>query len=136
MRHFGSIRQTHPNLFFAVVIFGIWGIATGFNFLVNGSSVDLGSWHYVFAALYFIFGSSKLIGLTNPKLIIVSRLGMLGCMILCLLISTIYLANYVGGNLVGWQGSLNFLALGVVQLTAISEPAANPLNMKREKDER
>lgn len=129
-----TIRNLHPNLFFAVLIFGFWGIFTGLNFLLNGSPIELGFWQYVFGTLYLLFGSSKLIGLTRHSRIRVSRFGMLGCMVLCLLICTIYLVHYVSGQLTGWQGTLNFFTLGVVQLTAISEPAVNPLNMRREKD--
>lgn len=131
-----KLRNLHPNLFFAILIFGVWGIMTGYNFVTGGTALDLGNWRYLFGTLFLIFGSSKLIGLIGPDMVRISRMGMLGCMVLCMLLSTFYFANYLSGDLVGWQGALNFLALGVVQLTAISEPAANPLNMKREKDDR
>lgn len=131
-----TIRNLHPNLFFAILIFGLWGIGTGLNFILDGVPVNLGGWKYVYGSLFLVFGLSKLIGLTDHRLTKISRFGMLGCMVLCLLICTLYLINFVNGTLVGWQGTINFLALGVVQLTTISEPAANPLNMKREKDDR
>lgn len=131
-----TIRNMHPNLFWAVLIFGTWGILTGYNFVSSGTALDLGDFKYVVGTLYLIFGSSKLIGLLSFNLLKVSRLGMLGCMVLSMLLSIFYLYHYLSGDLVGWQGALNFLALGVVQLTAISEPSANPLNMKREKDDR
>lgn len=125
----------HPNLFYAILIFGIWGILTSYNFLSGGTALDVGDTRYVIGLLYLVFGSSKLIGLATSR-IKISRFGMLGCMVLSMLLSTFYFAHYLSGELVGWQGALNFLALGVVQLTAISEPSANPLNMKREKDDR
>lgn len=128
----GTIKNLHPNLFFAILIFGIWGVLTGYNFASSGTALDLGNWRYFVGILYLIFGSCKLIGLLKQDWLKVSRMGMLGCMVLSMLLSTFYFANYLSGELVGWQGSINFLALGVVQLTAISEPAVNPLNMKRE----
>lgn len=131
-----TIRNLHPNLFFAILIFGIWGVLTGYNFASSGTALDLGDWRYLVGCLFIVFGSCKLIGLLSHNLLKVSRMGMLGCMVLSMLLSTFYMAQYLSGDLVGWQGSINFLALGVVQLTAISEPAANPLNMKREKDDR
>lgn len=126
----------HPNLFFAILIFGVWGILTGYNFVSSGTALDLGQLNYIVGTLYLIFGSSKLIGLLSHKMLKISRMGMLGCMVLSMLLSTFYMAHYLSGDLVSWQGSINFLALGVVQLTAISEPEVNPLNMKREKDDR
>lgn len=136
VRMVGTVRGTHPNLFLAILIFGVWGILTGLNFIVNGSAVDFGDWRYTIGVCYLIFGTAKLVGLKSYRDVRISRLGMLGCMVLSLLLSTFYFYNYVSGNLVSWQGALNFLALGVVQLTAISEPAVNPLNMKRERDDR
>lgn len=130
-----KLRNSHPNLYYAILIFGIWGVLTGFNFATSGTALDLGSMRYVVGGLYLIFGSSKLIGLVVQNLRI-SRTGMLGCMVLSMLLSTFYFASFLSGELVGWQGAINFLALGVVQLTAISEPSVNPLNMKREKDDR
>lgn len=131
----GTIRGTHPNLYLAIIIFATWGILSGLNFIVNGSAVEFGNWRYAIGGLFLVFGIAKLVGLRSYNSIKISRLGMLGCMILCILLSTFYIGNYVSGSLVSWQGALNFLALGVVQLTAISEPAVNPLNMKREKDD-
>lgn len=129
------VRSMHPNLFYAIVIFGLWGIFTAFNFLLDGTPVQLGNWKYLFGVLYLIFGSMKLIGLSSMRTLKISRLGMIGCMVLSLLICTIYLVNYVNGSLKGWQGTLNFFTIGVVQLTAISEPAVNPLNMRRGKND-
>lgn len=129
------VRSMHPNLFAAIFIFGLWGIFTGINFLANEPVIQIGWFHYLFGVMYLIFGSMKLIGLSNLKMLKISRIGMVGCMVLSLLICTIYLVNYVNGTLQGWQGTLNFFTIGLVQLTAISEPAVNPLNMRRGKND-
>lgn len=129
-----SLKQTHPNLFFAIIVFGIWGVLTSFNFLTNNLPIEIGDAHYVIGTLYLIFGTSKFAGLVNTKFIMISRMGMLGCMVLSSSIAVLYLAYFASGHISTLQGGLNFLALGVVQLAAMSEPSINPLTMKREKD--
>jgi hypothetical protein len=134
MQNFMSLRKTHPNLFFAILVFGLWGYGTAFNFLTNNLPIKLGSIHFIIGTSYLVFATSKLAGLINSKYIMISRMGMLGCMVLSSSIAVLYFAYYAAGHLSTLQGAFNFLALGVVQLAAMSEPSANPLTMKREKD--
>jgi hypothetical protein len=128
-----TLRETHPNLFFAIFVFGIWGMLTSINFLTNNVQLPLGNIHYVIGTLYLVFSFSKFAGLINPRFIMISRMGMLGCMVLSSLIAVVFFAYYAIGHITTLQSALNFLALGVVQLAAMSEPSANPLTMKREK---
>lgn len=131
-----SIRRTHPNLYFALIVFSLWGFGTAGNFLFNNLPIELKNGHYIVGVLYLIFASMKLSGVINSKYIMASRMGMLGCMVLSSLIAVAYFTFYVMGHISTLQGAFNFLALGVVQLSAMSEPAINPLTMKREKDVR
>lgn len=129
-----SLRNTHPNLYFALIVFSLWGFGSAFNFLTNNLPIKLGDGHYIVGTLYLVFASLKISGVLNSKYIMASRMGMLGCMVLSSLVAVFYIAFYVQGNLTTLQGAFNFLALGVVQLSAMSEPSINPLTMKREKD--
>ena len=129
-----SLRNTHPNLYFAFIVFSLWGFGTAANFLTNNLPIELKDGHYIIGTLYLVFASMKLSGIINSKYIMVSRMGMLGCMVLSSLIAVLYFAFYMTGHTSTLQGAFNFLALGVVQLSAMSEPAINPLTMKREKD--
>lgn len=144
MHNFNNLKSTHPNLFFAVIVFGLWGIFTGLNFLLTPSQLPMGNLQYVIGTAYIFFGTSKLAGLLRQSYISISRYGMIGCMVLSGLLATTFLAwglmdgsqeLYNSLTFLIVQSILNFLALGVVQMAAISEPAANPLTMKRESDE-
>jgi uncharacterized membrane protein YwaF len=131
---FLSIRRTHPNLFFAIIVFGLWGYGTAYSFLTNNLPLKLGAIHLIIGTLYFVFATCKIAGIINHRFIMISRMGMLGCMVLSAMIAVLYFAYYANGHITSLQGAFNFLALGVVQLAAMSEPSANPLTMKREKD--
>ena len=54
------LKQTHPNLFFAVVVFGVWGILTGINILLTDPLFPHNKeMQHAFGTGYLIFGGLK-----------------------------------------------------------------------------
>ena len=130
-----KLKETHPNLYFAVIVFGLWGILTSLNMLLTDPifpSSD--AMKYFFAAGYMIFGTMKLIGARRPT-IEIARAGMIGCMLLSTLFSMFSLISFLNGELRALYTTINFFFLGLIQMAAISEPMINPMSMRKSKRE-
>src|SRR5690606_15724312 len=106
--------QTHQNLWLAIIVFGVWGYGTAFNFLFNNLPIP-SNLHLIPGLLYLIFATAKFAGIVNSKYIAISRLGMLGCMVLSVFIGVMYFAFHITDHLNTLQGAFNFIALGIVQ---------------------
>lgn len=129
-----TMKQTHPNLYLGVMLFGFWGVAQGLNLLLFSASFIHAPLKYIIGTGYLIFGTAKLIG-ANMEKPYLARYGMTACMALSMTVAALALNLFLRGQIKTLHAPLNFFFFGIVQLSAISEPSINPLNMKRPKDE-
>lgn len=126
-----TLRKTHRNLWTAVMIFGAWGVVNGLVIIFDKSIVLTSDAAHIIGTAYLIFGSMKLFGGLFNK-VELARAGMIACMCLSTIFSGIAAVKFLNGDMRSPLIAIDTFVLGLVQLTAIAEPAYQPLTMKKE----
>lgn len=125
-------RKDNPNLYYAVMAFGMWTFINGMSIILSKPEIPSGAFKLPVGILFLLIGVQDIVGI-NSRYSYMWRSGLVACMILCTAISIVYLVAFIKGTILSFEGANNYLFLGIIQLSGISAITTNQLMAKNGK---
>lgn len=126
-------RKTHPNLYFGITAFGLISVALGLNMIFTTTTYYPYSINDVLTGTILIAIGVFKIATLNLQLLTLVRWSMAASVGFMLFYGLGYAIGFLSNDIPTMQPFILYSGLAVLQIPALIEPSANPLNLKSSK---